>query len=424
MKLIDITLKDLTRSLRSRTIYFFAIGLPIITALIFYFAFSGLGEDEGNLGLPITEVIIVNHDAAQAEFGFFSAGRILTDFLTSDELADLVHAREIESETIAKEAIDSQEAGVAIIIPVGYTSSAFDPEGKVDIVIYQDPTLTIGPAIVRSIVSQFVDGFAGAVITADVVSQQLEARGVEVSQRILQEVTQDYSTWVQSFGQMQSEGGHPYLSIESPPTEREPTDLSTQLITQMMSGMLIFYSFFTGANVAQSILQEEEEGTLPRLFTTPTSRAIILGGKFITVFITTAGQIIVTLLATTLMFNIEWGNPILLSIAIFALVLLSSTFGIFIISFLKTVRQAGPVLGVVLTMSGMGGGLFTSAMPSLPAAFDTITLLTPQGWNHKLWKLAMESADIGEMLLPIIVVLLMGIVFFTIGAVVFRRRFA
>lgn len=424
MKLLDITLKDLTRSLRSRTIYFFAIGLPIFTALLFYFAFSGLSEDEENFELPITEVVIVNHDVPQTEFGFFSAGEILADFLISEELSSLIHAREIESETLAKESVDYQEAGVAIIIPEEYTSSAFDPEGNVDITIYQDPTLTIGPAIVRSIVLQFVDGFSGAIITSDVVAQQLEAHGVDVTQGTLQGVTQDYSAWVQSFNQMQSRGGNPYLSIEAPPTEREQTDLRTQIITQMMSGLLIFYSFFTGANVAQSILQEDEEGTLARLFTTPTSRATILGGKFITVFITTAGQILITLIATTLMFNIDWGDPFLLSIPILALVLLSSSFGIFIMSFLKTIRQAGPVLGVVLTISGMAGGLFTSAMPSLPAAFDTVTLFTPQGWSHKLWKLAMHSADLGEMLMPMIVVLLMGALFFVIGAFVFRKRFS
>jgi len=424
MKIIDITLKDLKRSFRSRAILFFAIGLPLFTAALFYFAFSGLGEDEGNLELPITEVLIVNRDEPQAEFGGFSAGQILTDFLTSEKLSSILHAREIGSEALAKEAINAQDAGVAVVIPEGYTSSAFDPEGKVDIIIYQDPTLTIGPAIVRSIVFQFADGFAGAIISADVVSQQFETRGVEVTQALLQDVTQEYSSWVQSFSQLQSEGGHPLLSIEAPPTEREPTDIRTQLITQMMSGMLIFYSFFTGANVAQSILQEDEEGTLARLFTTPTSRATILGGKFTTVFITTAGQIIITLIATTLIFNIDWGDPLLLTLAILALVIASSSFGIMIMSMLKTVRQAGPVLGVVMTLSGMAGGLFTSAMPSVPAAFDTITLITPQGWIHKLWKLAMEGADMGEMLMPLFVILLMGVLFFVIGTLVFRKRFA
>jgi ABC-2 type transport system permease protein len=423
MKLIDITIKDLTRSLRSRTIYFFAIGLPIITALLFYFAFSGLGDDEGDMELPVTEVVIVNHDVPLAELGFFSAGDILADFLTSDQLSDLIHARVIESEDIAREAVAAQDAGVAIIIPESYSRMAFDPEGQIDITIYQDPTLSIGPAIVRSIVTQFVDGFAGSIITADVVTEQLEQHAIGVTQQILLEVTQEYSSWVQTSSQMQSESGSPFLSIKAPPTEREQASLGTEIITQMMSGMLIFYSFFTGANVAQSIIQEDEEGTLSRLFTTPTPRATILGGKFITVFITTAGQILVTVIATTLMFNIDWGDPLLLSIPILALVLLSSSFGIFIMSFLKTVRQAGPVLGVVLTVSGMAGGLFTSAMPSLPAAFDTVTLFTPQGWSHKLWKMAMEGADLGEMLIPILAVLMMVVIFFSIGSLVFRKRF-
>ena len=50
-----------------------------------------------------------------------------------------------------------------------------------------------------------------------------------------------------------------------------------------MGGMTIFYAFFTGTSTAQTILREDEDGTLPRLFTTPTSQATVLGGKFLAV---------------------------------------------------------------------------------------------------------------------------------------------
>ena len=50
-----------------------------------------------------------------------------------------------------------------------------------------------------------------------------------------------------------------------------------------MGGMTIFYAFFTGTSTAQTILREDEDGTLPRLFTTPTTQATILGGKFLAV---------------------------------------------------------------------------------------------------------------------------------------------
>ena len=104
----------------------------------------------------------MNHDTPLAEMGFFSAGGILSDFLRSEELSDLIHAREIESEEIAKEAVNLQDAGVAIIIPEEYTRRAFDPEGKVDITIYQDPTLTT--------IGQTVPDFSTVSIDGDTIS--------------------------------------------------------------------------------------------------------------------------------------------------------------------------------------------------------------------------------------------------------------
>ncbi len=75
-----------------------------------------------------------------------------------------------------------------------------------------------------------------------------------------------------------------------------------------MGGMTIFYAFFTGASTAQTILKEDEEGTLPRLFTTPTTQATILGGKFLAVGLTVVVQMIVLLILGRLIFGIHWGS--------------------------------------------------------------------------------------------------------------------
>jgi hypothetical protein len=37
--------------------------------------------------------------------------------------------------------------------------------------------------------------------------------------------------------------------------------------------------------------------------------------------------------------------------------------------------------------------------------------------------MAMEGADLGEMLIPILAVLMMVVIFFSIGSLVFRKRF-
>jgi hypothetical protein len=81
-------------------------------------------------------------------------------------------------------------------------------------------------------------------------------------------------------------------------------------------------------------------------------------------------------------------------------------------------------LGGALTLTGMLGGLFTNGIPNLPAAFDKAKLSMPQGWAMTAWERALSGANPADVLVPVLVMLSMGIVFFTVGALMFRRRFA
>jgi hypothetical protein len=99
--------------------------------------------------------------------------------------------------------------------------------------------------------------------------------------------------------------------------------------------------------------------------------------------------------------------------------------GVLLISLVKNTRQGGPVLGGGLTALGMLGGLFTANTPNaLPEAMNMIANFTPQGWVLKAWRLVMDGASAGELLVPFAVMMGMGIVMFIIGAGMFRRRFA
>mgnify|MGYP003882433047 CR=1 FL=1 len=106
-----------------------------------------------------------------------------------------------------------------------------------------------------------------------------------------------------------------------------------------------------------------EEGTLPRLFTTPTARASILGGKFAGVFVLGVVQAVALMVASALVFGIHWGQPLPALLSTVAMIAAAAGFGIFLMSFVKTQRQSGMVLGGALTALGMLGGLFTLAVP-------------------------------------------------------------
>ena len=174
-----------------------------------------------------------------------------------------------------------------------------------------------------------------------------------------------------------------------------------------------------------SILEESEEGTLARLFTTPTDRTSILAGKFAAVFILVIMQGLVLMIAGRLIFRINWGEPASIALALIGQVIAATGLGVLLISLVKNTRQGGPVLGGGLTALGMLGGLFTANMPNaLPPAMNTIANFTPQGWVLKAWRLVMDGSSAGELFIPFAVMVTMGVVMFVIGARMFRKRFA
>jgi ABC-2 type transport system permease protein len=422
MKVIDIALKDMLRSFRNRFALVMMFVAPLLITGIIYFAFGGMGGD-GGFDLPVTRVQVVNLDQPGPQFSF-SFGQMLVGFLQDERLTKLLQVREAADEAEARAAVDGQDAGVAIIIPPNFTTAALETAGSAEVTLYQDPTLTLGPSIVKGLVSQFVDGFAGSKIATSVVADQLGQRGVAIDASLAQEVAMQYGAWVEALGQGWGEEAHPALDIQPPPSKAEPASQETEIMGRVMAGMVIFFAFFTGASTAETIISEDEEGTLARLFTTPTARAVILGGKFVAVFITLVVQVIVLMLASAVVFRIRWGEPLAVALVALGLVVAAAGLGVLLMSFLKSTRQAGPVMGTVLTLSGMVGGLFTTGFQNLPATYETINLLTPHGWVLRGWKLALADGGVSDVLLASLVALGMGIVFFVVGAFFFRRRFA
>lgn len=430
MKVLDIALKDMLRSFRSRFAVVMMFVAPLLIAGIMYFAFGGL-EGDGGFDLPLTRVQVANLDEPGPQFSF-SFGRMLSDFLQREELADLLQVTEAATEADARASVDSQEAGVAVIIPPDFTTAALATEERATVTLYQDPTLTLGPSIVQGIVRQFVDGFAGSKIATGVVADQLGQRGVAVDARLMQDVAMQYATWAealglvlsQSKGESWKEGAQPVLDIQPPPGKSEQASQKAVIFGAVMAGQVIFFNFFTGAYTAETIIREDEEGTLARLFTTPTPRALILGGKFVAVFLTIVVQALVLVVATAVIFGIRWGSPLALALVMLGMVISAAGLGVLVMSFVQSTRQSGPVVGGVLTVIGMAGGLFTTGFQNLPAAYETINLLTPHGWALRGWKAVLAGGGVSEVALPTLVTLGMGVVFFAVGAFVFRRRFA
>jgi ABC-2 type transport system permease protein len=193
-----------------------------------------------------------------------------------------------------------------------------------------------------------------------------------------------------------------------------------------MGGMMVFYAYYTGASTAQSILKEEEERTLPRLFTTPTSQATILTGKLLSVFLTVCVQVVVLLVAAHLLFGIQWGDILPVTLMAAGIIVSASSFGVFVNSFLKNTKQGGVLFGGVLTVTGMLGMIKIFAMnsPIAQTMGDTVSLLVPQGWAVRGLIQSINGEPLESILLTLLASLVWSAAFFVIGVWRFNRRYA
>jgi ABC-2 type transport system permease protein len=331
---------------------------------------------------------------------------MLISFLQNKDLSEIVDITMAANEEDARSAVDQQRADVALIIPVNFTQAALTPGQNAAVILYQDPTLTIGPGIVKDLVNHFMDGFSGAKIAAK-VSNDASGRAA-----------QQYASYLQS-----SDHGAA-LHTKSPQSQTAQTNSRMSMIGPIMAGMMILFVFFMAANGAESIVREQEEGTLARLFTTPTSASTILSGKFVGVFATLVIQVSVLLTASAFLFHISWGRPLSVLMATFGLLVVATGFGVMLMSFIKSTRQAGLILGGVLTLTAMVGGLITNGIPNVPKVMDTIALSMPQGWAMLAWKLSLAGNSASTLFPSTLMLVILGCVFFAIGLHQFRRRFA
>ncbi|MGE5376387.1 MAG: ABC transporter permease [Bacteroidota bacterium] len=434
MKAIDIALKDLTRSFRSTFAVVFMFGVPLLVTGMFYLMFGSMSQN-GGFDLPRTKVVIANLDAGGPKFQVNprnipggrkakTMGDLVVNILQSEDMADLIEVTFATDAQAARAAVDGQQAQVAIVIPSDFSKQFADIEkGKAVIEFYQDPTLTIGPAIMHSILNRFLDSMAGVKIAVNVFMDETDSSRY----MLVGQVVQGY---LDTSLALSKDPEKDLLDVRrasglKKSVEQEKQNIMLSIIGPIMGGMMIFYAFFTGTSTAQSILKEEEERTLPRLFTTPTRQATILTGKLLSVFMTVSVQVIVLLTAAHLIFGIQWGDPLKVALVAAGIIFSASAFGIFVNSFLKNTKQGGVIFGGVLTVTGMVGMISIFAMNSPGAAVlsGTVSLLVPQGWAIRGLLQSMNGEPVGAVLLSFLVLLGWSIALFAVGVLRFNRRY-
>jgi ABC-2 type transport system permease protein len=198
---------------------------------------------------------------------------------------------------------------------------------------------------------------------------------------------------------------------------------SAAVLVSVGSAQAMFFALFTAQFGVLSMYDDRRNWTLQRLIMSPTPKSSILAGKLIGVFVSVAFQLLMLLIALTLVGSIMqgelaliWGSNVLaILILLFSASLAVSGLGMFMAGIVKSPEQA-QVFGSVLNMAlAVLGGAFGFSMPKSIAQFSLLY------WGRDAFDmLAAGQSDIG---LNILILVIQGLVMFGVGAVLFNRRF-
>jgi ABC-2 type transport system permease protein len=416
-----IALKDLRSTMRNVPALSMMLLAPLALAALLGLAFGG----GSSFSVSATKVAVANRDTgssvgSSATTGSVRAGAIIVAAMKSPGLKKILAVSSPQTAGAARASVDRGKAAVAVVIPPGFSNvllrqASSGPETVVE--LYENPTQVIGGAITQSVVGQAMLTFNGARAAATAAAG-LATFGGQAGQgsALAQGAAAKF---------IHDAGASAAVDVVQRPP-RLPSGEKTKdvgVTGGILAGMMVFFMFFGASNVARTIQSEDRAGTLPRLFTTPTSRQTILGGKFASVYLTVTVQAVVLLIAGRVVFSIDWGRLDAVAALTLVAAAVASGLALLVISLVRTPAQAGAIGAGVYLVLALAGGNFTGTA-AVGGTYAVVQKFTPNGWLLQGWDTVMRGGGLADVALNLLVPLVFAVVFFAAAVLRFRRRYA
>lgn len=351
----------------------------------------------------------------------------LADALVAEgdvEIAGEMPDPQAYTEAVARAAVDRGLYTAAIIIPrdfslrISYVPFSHPQIEQAGITVYANSGSPLASGVVRSIAEGIVSQIAtGNIAVAATLAEMQSALGPAA---LAQASGEELSTVLACAF---SPGGN-LIDLDPESVEGSSDGSVTRsILVWVGSAQAMFFALFTAQFGVLGLHNERRQWTLQRMVISPTSRATILAGNLVGVFVTVVFQISILVVALTLIgslmqgqLDLIWGDEVPLIIALVLAVALSvSGFGMLIAAIVRTPEQ-GQILGPVVNMAmGVLGGAFGFMLP------EAVSVLSVVYWGRDAFqRLAAGEADIGTNLMVLAV---QGVAMYLIGVVLFNRKF-
>jgi len=178
---------------------------------------------------------------------------------------------------------------------------------------------------------------------------------------------------------------------------------------------------FTTSYGGRSLLLERSQGTLPRLLVSPTSNTQVMGGKVLGIFFTGTAQLFILIGASTLFFQLKWGDPLGVIVLVLAAVFAASGWGMLITAMARTTAQVSTLGSALMLVFGILGGSFID-VGMMPEPVRLLSKITPNAWGLDGFTTLALGGTMSQLIRPLAALMVMGILLFAAAVVLFNRR--
>jgi len=410
-KLFIIALKDLRLIFRDPAAlvlmllapFLISLGMGLITGRFSRSSTSGINE------IPVA---IVNQDEGEL-------GKALEAVFESEELADLVEPTIIAAPEDARGLVEADQVSAAILIPRGFSASIIpdDPAAAngeiVRIDFIANPNAPTNAGILRSILDAFLSQVEVSRIGTEVTIRQIAQTG-KLTPGLAAQLSRALGTQLAQ----QSAQEKPVRLVNTTVTGAA---VKFDLMMYFAPGMALMFLMFAVTYGGRSLLLENRTGTLPRLLQTPTASAQILGGKVLGIFLTAIAQLTILIGGTSLLFRLDWGEPLGVVFLILTAAFAASGWGSFIAALFKTPAQVANFGSIIMLIFGLLGGSFFD-VSLLPTWVSNLSKITPNAWGLQGFTTLAGGGTLSSISEPLLALTLMGIILFAAASVCMRRR--
>lgn len=288
---------------------------------------------------------------------------------------------------------EAGDARLGIIIPEGFSQSVMNGEPS-EIKMIEGEGAGIESDVVISVVKGFLDRTHASSVAA-AAGSMLGVAPAEVGA-----IAQQVAT------------GTPPVTLAQGQASDEQLDPKGALV----AGQAGLFLMFTVSFGVLGLLEERENGTLPRLRSMPMKGYLIVLSKVLSSFVLGVVATAILLTVGGTLFDVDFGSPLAIALLIVSAVIATTSLTFIVVRLARTSEQASVVQTILAMVLGIAGGAFfpISGTGLLGRLLD----LNPVGAMIRGLGITSGGGGVADIAGPVIIMLVFAAVVLTIARIV------